>query len=253
VTRTRAIALQFATTAVILAVLWRYTQSSDSIAVAKFDAIWAAFRDDFLFDRIGSDVVPTLRRIAIGFGLSVLIGFAIGMMLGHSRLMRLLSGPTFAFIRAIPPVSLIPPAIVLIGIEENMKISLVVFVCIWPVALNTAAGVVEIDQTAKDTSRVYRLTRWERLRWLTLPAIGPRVFAGMSTSLAFAMIGVIVTEYLVGTEGLGAMLNQVQQQYSIPEMWAVILMLGLLGFSLSALLTRTRNRVLFWVRTDNDR
>ena len=245
--RARLIALELGVTALIVALVWRYAQTSDSLAVAKFSEIWRQFHQLFLFDRFSSDVLPTLRRVAIGFALSVLIGVLLGLALGHSRLLRVLTNPLLAFIRAVPPIALIPPAIILIGIEDNMKITLVTFVCLWPIALNTADGVAEIDQTLKDTTRTFRLTRWERLRLVTLPAIAPRVMAGMHISLALSMIVVIAMEYLIGTEGLGFVINQAQQSFLIAQMWAGVVMLALLGYLLNLGFTRTRDKLLYWL------
>lgn len=234
------------TAAVILAA-WRYTEHAHSFAVARFGDVWTQFHTMFLFDRIGTDVVPTLRRVALGFGLSVILGFGLGLALGHSRVLRLVTGPLLAFVRAVPPVALIPPAIILIGVQDNMKILLTTFVCLWPVALNTADGVLEIHPTITDTGDAFQLSRADRMRYLVLPAIAPRVFAGMQISLALALISVIATEYLAGTEGIGFIINQAQQSYLIPQMWAGIVMLGLIGYLLNLGFSTVRRRVLYWI------
>jgi len=239
--------LEVAVTAAILFVAWRYTETHDSFAVAKFDDIWRQFKDNFVFERFSSDVVPTLRRVALGFSLALVLGVLLGLALGASRVLRLLTGPLLAFVRAIPPVALIPAAIILIGIEDNMKVYFTGFVCLWPIALNTADGVLEIDQTMKDTTRALRLTTTERMRYLVIPSIAPRVFAGMQTALAFALIVVVVIEYLYGSEGIGFILAQAQTSFAIPLMWASILVLGIIGYTLNAGLAALRSRALYWI------
>jgi ABC-type nitrate/sulfonate/bicarbonate transport system permease component len=241
------LAVSIGTTGLILLGLWAFTEANHSFVVARFSDIWTEFRSTFLFDQWGSDVVPTLRRVAIGFALAVIIGFVAGMALGSSRVLRLLSDPVLSYIRAIPPVALIPPFVILIGIGDSMMIAIVAFVGLWPVALNTADGLIELDATMQDTARSFALSRWERARFLSVPAVLPRTFAGMQTSLAFSLIGVIAAEYLVGTDGLGFTLAQAQQSFVMPLMWAAILMIGIIGFVLNAGFSAIRQRALFWV------
>ena len=152
-----------------------------------------------------------------------------------------------AFVRAIPPVALIPPAIVLIGIGDNMKIMLTVFVAMWPIVLNTADGVSEINQTARDTAGTFRLTAWQRMRYVTIPSLAPRTFAGMHTALAFTVIVVIATEYLAGTEGIGYLVQQAQLTFLIALMWAGIILLGIIGFLLNLLFLAVQRRALYWM------
>jgi ABC-type nitrate/sulfonate/bicarbonate transport system permease component len=158
-------------------------------------------------------------------------------------------GAQLSFVRAIPPVALVPPAIILIGIGSKMMITLSFFVAMWPIVLNVADGVREIDQTMRDTSQILRLSRLRKLRYQTLPAVAPRLFAGMHTALVFCIIGIVAVEYLSGTEGLGYLLQISQYSVDIPTMWAVILMLGLLGNIFNLLFNLLQRRVLYW-KTD---
>lgn len=238
--------LEVGVTALIVLALRQYAQNNESFVVSTFGEIWDEFHRAFIEGGLGTDVVPTLRRIALGFALSVSIGFLLGLGLGSSRVVRLLSEPVLAFIRAIPPVALIPPAIILIGLGDNMKVMIVAFIGIWPVALNTADGVMEIDSTMRDTARAFHLSALERLFFVTIPAAAPRTFAGMQTTLAFCLIGVISTEFIAATEGLGFLINQAQQTFLIPQMWAGILMIGIIGYLLNALFQVVRRKTLFW-------
>lgn len=234
-------------TALLLGGLALLSSRSGSFFVSSFPEIWSAFHRIYLFDQFADQVVPTLRRIVIGFASATAAGLALGFILGSSRLVREVTDPLFAFARAVPLVTLIPVFIILIGIDDNMKITIVTLAGMWPVALNVIDGLLELDSTKQDTVRAFRLTRSERLRWMTFPSVLPRAFAGMQATLAFSLIGVIVSEYLVGTEGLGFMLSQAQQTLDIPAMWATIVMIGLIGFLVNSSFVLVRRRVLFWV------
>jgi ABC-type nitrate/sulfonate/bicarbonate transport system permease component len=149
-------------------------------------------------------------------------------------------------VRAIPPIALIPPAIILIGLGDNMKILVTCFVAIWPIVLNTADGVREIDQTMLDTGRALRLTPRQKMQYVTAPSVAPRVFTGLHTALIFCIIGIIATEYLAGTEGVGFLLQDSQVSFKIDLMWAVILLLGLFGNLVNVLFNFVQKRTLYW-------
>jgi ABC-type nitrate/sulfonate/bicarbonate transport system permease component len=240
------LACEIATTALILAGLWRFSQTNSSFVVAPFADIWTSFKNTFVFERVGRDLVPTLRRIGLSFTLCVLIGNLIGLALGSSRFLQALTNPIVAFFRAVPPIALLPPAIILIGVRDNMMIILTVLAAMWPIVLNTTDGIKEIDSTMRDTAKVLRLSRLQRFRYMTVPAAAPRAFAGMHTSLAFCVIAIIAVEYITGTSGVGYILAQAQSSFAISDMWAAVLMLGILGNVLNLLFLAIQRRALYW-------
>lgn len=249
----RRIALPLIFNAALVAFIWWYCDVHTSFAVPPVPDILSAFRETWLFERVTSDVLPTLRRLVIGFTLSVAIAVPLGIALGRSRPLRLAAMPLLTVFRSIPPIALVPPAMILFGLGDTMKLVLVLVVCVWPVMLNTVDGVAELDRTMIDTSRVYRFSAWERLRYVILPAVAPRIFAGMQTSLAFAMIIVIASEYLAGTDGIGYFIFQAQSKYVIADMWAGILLLGLFGLALNVLFVRVQRKTLYWHAPDTER
>src|SRR5882672_4654087 len=91
------LACEIATTVLILAGLWRFSQTNSSFVVAPFSDIWTSFKDTFLFERVQSDLVPTLRRIGLSFALCVLIGNLVGLALGSSRFLQVLTNPIVSF------------------------------------------------------------------------------------------------------------------------------------------------------------
>lgn len=237
---------EIATTVLIVVGLWRFSQTNNSFVVVPFSEIWTSFENTFLFERFTSDVVPTLRRIGLSFAFCALFGSLIGLALGSSRFLQTLTNPIVSFFRAVPPIALLPPAVILIGVGDNMMIIITVLVAMWPIVLNTSDGIQEIDSTMRDTSSVLRLSRLQRLRYMTIPAVAPRSFAGMHTSLAFCVIGIIAVEYIAGNRGVGYILAQAQSSYAISEMWAAVLMLGILGNLINVLFLFVQRRALYW-------
>lgn len=238
--------LEIGTTVLIVAAAWWYLSGDHSFALVSVPDMLDAFQRAWLFDRLTSDILPSLRRLALGYLLAVALGVSVGFALGMSTLLRIATSPVLSFARSIPAVALIPVFMALLGLGDLMKIVIIASVCCWPVLLNTTDGVVELDETMMDTTRTYGLTRWERFWHVMLPAVSPRIAAGMRTSLSLAVLLLVVSEMVASSNGIGFFVFQAQQSFSVADMWAGILLLGLLGYVLNVLFGLVERRSLHW-------
>jgi ABC-type nitrate/sulfonate/bicarbonate transport system permease component len=109
-------------------------------------------------------------------------------------------------------------------------------------------GISGVDATLLDTSRVYRVSAWDRVVRVMLPAAAPQIFAGLRTSLSLALILMVISEMVASTNGIGYFVLQSQRTFAIPEMWSGILLLGILGYLLNLLFVIVERRVLRWHR-----
>lgn len=240
------IGLEVVATALIIGLVWLYTENNDSYAVAPLGDILTAFRETWLFENVASDVFPSLYRMTVGYVAAIVIGVSVGFALGSSAVLAAIAAPVVSFLRAIPAAALLPPAIILFGIGGGTKIAVIAFVCCWPIILNTSDGVRELDSTMLNSARIYGIRGGERLRMVVLPAIAPRIFAGMRTSLAIAILLLVTSEMVASTNGIGYFVFQAQQQFAVDDMWAGVLLLGLLGFALNMAFGAVERRVLKW-------
>jgi ABC-type nitrate/sulfonate/bicarbonate transport system permease component len=230
-------------------VLWGLLSAgSDTYYFPPLTDILSTFADTWLFERVGSDVVPSLERMGLGFAIAVVIAVTAGLLLGMSRRARIAAAPIVEFLRAIPPPALLPFAILVIGVGSSMKVFIIAFVCIWPILLNTIDGVRGIDPTLDDTTRVYGISSRDRIWRVMLPAATPQIFAGMRTSLSLALILMVISEMVASTNGIGYFVLQSQRTFAIPEMWSGILLLGILGYVLNGGFTLIERRLLRWHR-----
>jgi ABC-type nitrate/sulfonate/bicarbonate transport system permease component len=227
----------------LLAVWAAWSANSDTFYYPPLTDILETFNETWVFERVGSDVVPSLLRLTAGYALAVVAAVAIGIPLGLNATARRAASPIVEFLRAIPPPALLPLAIVVVGVGNSMKVLIIAFVCLWPILLNTIDGIRGIDPTLNDTARVYGLPRL-----VTLPAATPQIFAGMRTSLSLAVIMMVISEMVASTNGIGFFVLQSQRSFAIPEMWSGILLLGILGYALNLLFTAVERRVLAWHR-----
>jgi ABC-type nitrate/sulfonate/bicarbonate transport system permease component len=237
------------TVPIALLALWAvWSASSDTFYFPPLTDILETFNDTWLFERVGSDVVPSLERLFVGYAIAVVVAVAVGIPLGLSSTARRAASPIVEFLRAIPPPALLPFAIVVLGVGNSGKVFLIAFVCIWPVLLNTIDGVTGIDPTLRETARVYGVSGRDRLLRIVLPAASPQIFAGMRTSLSLALILMVISEMVASTNGIGFFVLQSQRSFAIPEMWSGILLLGLLGYALNLIFVLVERRVLAWHR-----
>jgi ABC-type nitrate/sulfonate/bicarbonate transport system permease component len=234
---------------IVLVVLWAvWSAGSGSYYYPPLTKILASFRDTWLFSRVGSDVVPSLVRLALGYGIASVVAVALGLLLALVPWLRRACDPIVQFLRAIPPPALLPFGILVMGVGDSMKVFIIAFVCLWPVLLNTMDGISGIDATLLDTSRVYRVSAWDRVVRVMLPAAAPQIFAGLRTSLSLALILMVISEMVASTNGIGYFVLQSQRTFAIPEMWSGILLLGILGYLLNLLFVIVERRVLRWHR-----
>jgi ABC-type nitrate/sulfonate/bicarbonate transport system permease component len=233
----------------LLLVIWGvWSSGSDTYYFPPLTDILSTFADTWLFERVGSDVVPSLVRMGLGFGIAVVVAIAVGLLLGLSPRARRAAAPIVEFLRAIPPPALLPFAILVIGVGSSMKVFIIAFVCVWPILLNAIDGVTGVDPTLRETTRVYGISRRDRLWRVMLPAASPQIFAGMRTSLSLALILMVISEMVASTNGIGYFVLQSQRTFAIPEMWSGILLLGILGYTLNAAFVLIERRVLRWHR-----
>jgi ABC-type nitrate/sulfonate/bicarbonate transport system permease component len=248
--RSRALATALEITVPIgLLVIWGvWSSGSDTYYFPPLTDIFRTFADTWLFERVGSDVVPSLTRLALGYGIACAVAVAAGLALGLSRPLRRATDPIVQFLRSIPPPALLPFGILVLGVGTSMKVFIIAFVCLWPVLLNTIDGVTGVDPTLRETARVYDIPARDRLLRVTLPAAAPQIFAGMRTSLSLALILMVISEMVASTNGIGYFVLQSQRSFAIPEMWSGILLLGILGYVLNVVFVLIERRVLRWHR-----
>lgn len=207
--------------------------------VEKFSTVWMG-------ERLLTDVLPSLWRLLLGMVISTIIGIALGVLIGSVRWARWLLEPLLEFLRAIPSTIMIPVLLLLVGINDTMKVVVIVLGCLWPILLNTIEGVRSLDEVVKHTADVYRFRGIPRLVFVTLPGASPLIIAGIRQSLAVGLILLVVSEMFAATDGIGYLIMNFQNRVAIPEMWSGIALLGILGVLLSGGFQLIQNRVLRW-------
>ncbi|MGD9944340.1 MAG: ABC transporter permease [Burkholderiaceae bacterium] len=192
----------------------------------------------------------SLLRMLIGYLIGGVVGVLLGMAMARSRLAHAALEPSVELLRPIPVPAIVPPLILLLGIDDALKIFLVAFATLFPVLINTLQGVRAVDPTLLAVARTFRVGRRRTLQQIVLPASLPYVFAGLRVSLALALIVTIVAEMIAGSAGIGYYLVSMQYAMRAADMYAGVLLIALTGYLLNAVFIAVERRVLPWYSGD---
>jgi ABC-type nitrate/sulfonate/bicarbonate transport system permease component len=224
--------------------------------------LWAGAADNFLVptaSEVGEsawDVWPTseflsevgmsMKRLAAGFAIAAAIGIAIGLLIGSSRAARRTLEPFLEFTRAIPAIAIVPAAIAVFEFGDASRIAVIAFGLCFPILVNTAEGVRAIPPEVRDTASMLHVGRVERIWRIYFPAALPSIMAGLRIAVSIGLILVVVSEFAGEPNGLGQWILFQQSLVNVPELYAGVLFLGLLGYALNRLFLVVERRVLAW-------
>lgn len=234
--------------AVLFVVWWFVSADSESPYFPPLRKILSTFKDVWFFDRFTADLVPSVWHFAAGFAIAVVVGMLLGALVGLSGRVRRDISPVTEFCRSMPIAAVVPVALITVGAGAKMEISLIAFACTWPILLSTADGVRGVEPVTLDLARVYGLSRAQMMRTVLLPGAMPRVFAGLRIALAIGIATMIVSNMFGSSNGLGYFVVVAQQSYDVAQMWAGILMIGIIGAIVSVCFVVVEHRVLAWHR-----
>jgi ABC-type nitrate/sulfonate/bicarbonate transport system permease component len=219
-----------------------------SAIVARMYHLWFSGPAAHLFltpDATGN-ILPSLGRMLAGLAIATAIAFPLGIALGRSPVVTSYLNPLLQFARALPVVTLAPVFIVLFKLGTQMEIATIAFGTIWPILLNTIDGAATVDPQHLETGRAFRLSAWQRLVWVIIPAALPKAFAGFRLSLSLALILMVFSELVGSSNGIGYELSNATNSFDMTLLWSTIVLLGILGYLLNALLGGAERLVLSW-------
>ncbi|MFI8191278.1 ABC transporter permease [Streptomyces sp. NPDC085946] len=188
----------------------------------------------------------TLTGWALGLAIAVGAGVVAGVVLSVVPYLRQATASTIEFLRPIPSVALIPLAVLLYGTRLGSVLLLVGYAAFWQVLVQVLHGVRDVDPVAEETARSYGLGAWARVRHVLWPTALPYVMTGVRLAAAVALILAVTAELVIGAPGLGARIAVAQTSQAVPEMYALIVVTGLLGLLINTGARAVERRVLAW-------
>ena len=186
------------------------------------------------------DLVPavlvTFQSAAGALVLATALGVGIGGLIGASPALDRCLGPTLEFLRTLPPPTIVPVAALLIGVDEKMKLFVIVFAALWPVLLNTTSGVRSLHPTLLEAARSLQLGVIAQVTKIFLPALLPSILTGVRVAAPLAIIVSLLAEMLTLMPGLGALLLMAQRNFNAAEVFGLLSVVGAFGFIINAAL-----------------
>jgi len=187
-------------------------------------------------------IVASLLRVGIGLALAFVIGVPVGLAIGYWRRLELGTSALFQFIRMISPLAWMPIAIMLFGVGNRPIYFLLTVASVWPILINTATGVSHVDRQWIRAARALGANEWAVLRRVVVPAVIPDVLTGLRLALGVAWLVLVPAEMLGVNTGLGYYILDTRDRFSYGELMTVILIIGVIGYTLDAVIQRLRQR-----------
>ncbi|GGM56018.1 nitrate ABC transporter permease [Micromonospora sonchi] len=232
---------------ILLVVLWLVLSArSASFYFPPLASILERLGEEWFFDGIVENLVPSLLRILVGFGLALVVGIVVGVVLGLLPRFEEAIRPLLEFLRSTPGVALLPIATLFLGIGDGMKVFMIALASMWPILLNTIDGVRSVEPVLLRVASSYRLSLKHRIRYIYVPHSAPQIFAGARLSLAIAAVVMVVTEMIGSPGGIGYFILDSQRTFNILNMWSGIVMLGVLGYLLNFGFRLVEAHILDW-------
>jgi len=188
----------------------------------------------------------TVWEAVLGFALGSVFGAVLGITLCHWTILGAVSYPYIVAFQSLPKVALAPLMVVWFGFGLDGKIFITAIITFFPVLANMMAGYQSVDPDRIDLARSCRASDWQLLTKVILPSSLPFLFAGLSTASVLAILGAIVGEFVGASAGLGMLLMQYNQSLETAPMFAVIVVLGLIGCLMSYGVSVVERRYCFW-------
>lgn len=191
-------------------------------------------------------LLPSLRRVALGYAFAVVSAITLGLLIGYFARVYNLLEPTLEALRPISVIALIPVIVLFLGLEDTMKVFIIAYACFFPILLNTISGVRDVDPVLVDTSRTFKLNRWQTIRYVIVPAATPFIFTGMRISVGFSLMAMVAAEMLTGGDGIGAFILDSQRTFKVKDMYAGIITLGVVGYAANRAFIAIEGWLLRW-------
>ncbi len=229
----------------VMALGWEiWAASALSPNFPRFSTVMLALITDF--DVIALETLQTLKRAALGFLIALVTMLPLGIFLGRVKKVGDLVEPVIEFIRPLPPIALIPVSMIFLGIGDPARIAVVAYGCAFPILINCMEAVRGAHPMLGNVARSLRLTRFEQMRLVDLPAALPQIMGGVRISIATALLLSVVAEMLLAANGLGTFIVRAQERFEIARNMAALLTIVILALIINIALEYADRHLLAW-------
>ncbi|EJN02720.1 nitrate ABC transporter permease [Herbaspirillum sp. YR522] len=224
----------------LLVLVWQVIalkNSSFPTPLVTFKEAISMFSDPFYRNSpndqgIGWNVLASLQRVGVGFGLAALVGIPLGFAIGRVRFLSAMFGPIISLLKPVSPLAWLPIGL-LVFKSANPAAIWSIFICsIWPMIINTAVGVQRVPQDYMNVARVLNLSEWKILTKILFPSVLPYMLTGVRLSIGTAWLVIVAAEMLTGGVGIGFWVWDEWNNLNVPHIIIAIVVIGVVGLLL---------------------
>jgi NitT/TauT family transport system permease protein len=192
----------------------------------------------------------TLFEALVGFVIAAVAGIVLGAIIAQFRLVERTFYPYLVALQTLPKIAIAPLIIVWFGFGISSKVIIAGTVAFFPVLVNVIVGLKTVDAAKLDLMRSLRASRWQTFRLVTFPNALPFVFAGLDIAIVFSVLGAIVGEFVGSQKGLGNLILQFNFSLDVAGVFAVLILLSVMGVALHLVMQAVQRHVIFWAEPD---
>jgi len=231
--------------------LWEFLSRlvvANALFLAAPTQIFAAIYNLAITGQLWPHIAISAAEFAIGYVIASLLGIVIGFAMASSEVGKKILQPWIAGLYATPTIALAPLFILWLGIGIWSKVLVVIFLVLFPVTINTEAGLRTTSARLMEMLRSFGATQWQIFFKLSLPSAVPFILAGLKLGIGRGLIGVVVAELFGSRAGLGRLISQSADAFNMPELFAGVFILAVAGIVMTAGFTRLERMVVPWTR-----
>ena len=218
----------------------------DPSVIPPVTKVVVAMADGFIDGGLSSNMLVSLRRAGIAFGISVSVAIPLGLLMGSFRRFEDFIDGLLQLFRQTSALAVYPIFILLLGLGETSKITIIGWAAFFPVLLNTISGVKLVDRRLIEMSRVFGASRTEVFKRVVLPGATPAIFVGLRLSATISLLLLVAAEMIGAKAGLGFLIINSQYNFEIPMMFAAIVLLASIGLAVNYALLFVQGRLCRW-------
>lgn len=215
-----------------------------------WDAAVPLFSDPF-YDNgpndqgIGWNILFSLKRVAIGFGLAALVGIPMGFIIGRFKIISSMLNPIISLLRPVSPLAWLPIGLLVFKSADPAAIWTIFICSIWPMIINTAVGVQRVPEDYLNVAKVLNLSEWKVITKILFPSVLPYMLTGVRLSVGTAWLVIVAAEMLTGGIGIGFWVWDEWNNLNVQHIIIAIFVIGIVGLLLENLLIAVANRFSF--------
>jgi len=218
--------------------------------LATFQEALKLFADPFYHNSpndqgIGWNVLASLKRVAVGFGLAALVGIPLGFIIGRVRFVSGMFGPIISLLKPVSPLAWLPIGLLVFKSADPAAIWSIFICSIWPMLINTAFGVAGVRKDWLNVARTLEVSPLRKAFLVILPAAAPTIITGMRISMGIAWLVIVAAEMLIGGNGIGYFLWNEWNNLSLANVLFAVLMIGVVGMALDLMFAALQKKVTY--------